>query len=64
MSDHYEYSGYTREEFYYTKDRLLENWDRFFSGEKGQDYLDRFWRPRQEDIDSDHAVKEPDGESE
>ncbi len=50
MSDHYEYSGYTREEFYYTKDRLLDNWDRYFGGEKGQDYLDRFWRPRREDI--------------
>ena len=50
LTDHFEYSGYTREEFYYTKDRLLDNWDRYFGGEKGQDYLDRFWRPRREDI--------------
>lgn len=50
MSEHYAYSGYTREEFYYTKDRLLENWDRFFGEKKGQSYLERFWRPRTEDI--------------
>jgi NADH-quinone oxidoreductase subunit I len=50
MSEHYAYSGYTREEFYYTKDRLLDNWDRFFGEKKGQRYLERFWRPRREDI--------------
>ena len=50
LTDHFEYSGYTREEFYYTKDRLLENCDKYMAGPKGLDYLERFWRPKAKDF--------------
>ena len=50
LSDHFEYSGYTREEFYYTKERLLENWDKYMAGEKGMNYIKKFWRPRSSDF--------------
>jgi NADH-quinone oxidoreductase subunit I len=46
LTDHYEYSGYTRDEFYYTKDMLLENWDKYMSGSKGKDYIKNFWGPK------------------
>ena len=50
LSEVYEYSGYTREEFYYTKDRLLENWDKNMAGEKGRVYFEKFWRPKAVDF--------------
>jgi NADH-quinone oxidoreductase subunit I len=50
LSDHFEYSGYSREEFYYTKERLLENWDKYMSGGKGMEYIKRYWRPRTSDF--------------
>ncbi|GBD95625.1 MAG TPA: NADH-quinone oxidoreductase subunit NuoI [Nitrospirae bacterium] len=50
LTDHFEYSGYSREEFYYTKERLLENWDKYMAGNKGKEYLERFWRPRAVDF--------------
>ena len=52
LTDHFEYAGYTREEFYYTKDRLLENWDKYMSGEKGEYYIDKFWGPKSSDFKS------------
>lgn len=57
LTDFYEYSGYTREEFYYTKDRLLENWDKYMAGSKGLDYLDRFWRPKAKDFAAPEEAK-------
>jgi NADH-quinone oxidoreductase subunit I len=48
MTEHYEYADYSREAFYYTKERLLENWDRFMAGEKGRSYLKRFWLPKEQ----------------
>lgn len=50
LSDHYEYAGYTREELYFTKERLLENWDKYMSGEKGKNYIRKFWRPKSTDF--------------
>lgn len=50
LSDHFEYSGFTREEFYYKKERLLENWDKYMAGEKGKIYFEKFWRPRAVDF--------------
>lgn len=50
LTDHFEYSGYTREEFNYTKERLLENWDKYMAGDKGMDYLEKFWRPKSADF--------------
>jgi NADH-quinone oxidoreductase subunit I len=52
LTEKYEYSNYTREDFYYTKDRLLDNWDKYMAGAKGDEYLDRFWRPKSVDIKS------------
>jgi NADH-quinone oxidoreductase subunit I len=50
LTEHYEYSGYTREEFYYTKERLLENWDKYMAGEKGKVYFEKFWGPKSGDF--------------
>ncbi len=58
LTDHYEYAGYTREEFYYTKEMLLENWDKYMAGSKGFDYLDRFWGPKAKDIAPPKEEKE------
>ncbi|MDP3296092.1 MAG: NADH-quinone oxidoreductase subunit NuoI [Thermodesulfovibrionia bacterium] len=50
LTGHYEYSDYNRDAFYYTKERLLENWDKYMSGEKGKEYFEKFWRPKSEDF--------------
>ena len=50
LTDHFAYSGYTRDEFYYTKEMLLENWDKYMSGDKGMNYIKKFWRPRSGDF--------------
>ena len=50
LSEHYEYSSYSRESFYMTKDKLLENWDKYFTAAKGQRYFKDFWRPKTEDF--------------
>jgi NADH-quinone oxidoreductase subunit I len=51
LTEHYEYSDYTRDSFYYTKDRLLENWDKYMAGEKGKEYFKRFWTPKSSDFE-------------
>ena len=33
-----------------TREKLLENWDKYFGGEKGTRYFKDFWRPLTEDI--------------
>ncbi|MEW6408959.1 MAG: NADH-quinone oxidoreductase subunit NuoI [Nitrospirota bacterium] len=53
LTEHYEYSDYSREALYFTKERLLSNWDRFMSGEKGEEYFKKFWRPKTEDYTGD-----------
>jgi NADH-quinone oxidoreductase subunit I len=55
LTEHYEYSGYTREEFIMTKERLLENWDKYMAGEKGREYLENYWRPMLEDFKQHEA---------
>ncbi len=45
LTPHYEYADYSRENLYMTKDRLLENWDKYM-GEKGFEYFERFWNPK------------------
>jgi NADH-quinone oxidoreductase chain I len=47
LTEHYDYS---REAFYYDKEKLLANWDKFMAGEKGKQYFKRFWRPMSEDF--------------
>lgn len=50
LSEHYEYSGYCRDDFYMTKEKLLANWDKYFSGEKAKRYFEKIWRPQKEDF--------------
>jgi NADH-quinone oxidoreductase subunit I len=50
LTEHYEYSAYSRQELYMTKEKLLQNWDRFMAGPKGQEYFKRFWHPLREDF--------------
>ncbi|MBI5026871.1 MAG: NADH-quinone oxidoreductase subunit NuoI [Nitrospirae bacterium] len=52
LTEHYEYSDYNRDAFYYTKDKLLSNWDKYMAGQKGERYFKRFWRPISGDIES------------
>lgn len=52
LTEHYEYSGYTKEEFYLKKDKLLENWDTYMGREKDREYFKRFWHPLTEDYKS------------
>lgn len=61
LTPHYEYSAYTREEMYYKKDRLLENWDKFMAGPRGTEYFEKFWRPKSRDFSS-HASSKPDSD--
>jgi NADH-quinone oxidoreductase subunit I len=50
LTEHYEYSDYSRGVFYLTKDKLLSNWDKYMAGEKGIRYFETFWRPKSEDF--------------
>ncbi len=50
LTDHFEYSDYSREAFYYTKEMLLDNWDKYMAGPKGKEYFKKFWRPKSEDF--------------
>lgn len=58
LTEHYEYSDYTREAFIMDKERLLENWDKYMAGEKGKNYFKDFWRPKKRDFSDyeDQAV--------
>jgi NADH-quinone oxidoreductase subunit I len=63
LTEHFEYSDYTRKAFYYTKERLLQNWDTFMSGSKGTEYLEKFWTPKSRDFGlsetQEGKIKEP-----
>ncbi len=50
LTHHFEYSDYSRDAFYYTKERLLENWDKYMAGPKGKEYFEKFWGPKSEDF--------------
>ncbi len=45
LTEFYEYSGYSREELYFTREKLLRNWDEFIVTQK-RPYFNPFWRPR------------------
>jgi len=45
LTEEYEYSAYTRQELYFTKEKLLENWDEFAAKQKEETYFNKFWRP-------------------
>lgn len=63
MTEHFAYSGYTKEEFLYTKEQLLDNWDVHFGKKKGQGYLDRFWRPRRADFNAVRTAEKDEQET-
>ncbi|MDA8078058.1 MAG: NADH-quinone oxidoreductase subunit NuoI [Nitrospiraceae bacterium] len=46
LSEHYEYSETSRGAFYMTREKLLENWDKYFAGPKGERYFKEFWLPQ------------------
>ncbi|MFC1549527.1 NADH-quinone oxidoreductase subunit NuoI [Nitrospirota bacterium] len=50
LTEHYEYSDYSREAFLMDKERLLDNWDKYMAGDKGKFYLKNFWRPMARDF--------------
>jgi NADH-quinone oxidoreductase subunit I len=50
LTENYEYSAYRKEELLLKKDRLLESWDKYMPGTKGEEYLRKFWRPMSEDF--------------
>lgn len=52
LTEHYEYSDYSREALYMTKEKLLSNWDRLMAGEKGKKYFEKFYHPTSEDYSS------------
>lgn len=45
LTEVFEYLGFKREELYFTKEKLLQNWDEFIIQQK-RPYLNPFWKPR------------------
>jgi NADH-quinone oxidoreductase subunit I len=50
LTPHFAYAGYSRSEFYYTKEKLLGNWDKFMAGTEGAKYFQEFWGPKSSDF--------------
>lgn len=48
LTEHYEYSNYSRKDFLMTMDRLLENWDKYMA-DKDEEYFKKFWHPLEKD---------------
>ncbi|MCS7150614.1 MAG: NADH-quinone oxidoreductase subunit NuoI [Caldimicrobium sp.] len=45
LTEFFEYLGFSRDEVYFDKERLLQNWDEFIATQK-RPYLNPFWKPR------------------
>ncbi|MGB9935792.1 NADH-quinone oxidoreductase subunit NuoI [Thermodesulfovibrio sp. Kuro-1] len=43
LTEYFEYASYTREENYFNRDRLLNNWDEFIGQYERKEYLNKFW---------------------
>jgi len=59
LTPHYAYADYSREAFYYNKEMLLDNWDKYLPGDKGRLYLKNYWNhPNSKDFTAhdDQAV--------
>jgi NADH-quinone oxidoreductase subunit I len=50
LTENYEYSDYSREALYMTREKLLSNWDKYMGVKKGEEYFKKFWRPMSEDF--------------
>jgi NADH-quinone oxidoreductase subunit I len=45
LTEHFEYSDYSRDALYMDKERLLSNWDKYMAGPRGEEYFKKFWHP-------------------
>jgi NADH-quinone oxidoreductase chain I len=45
LTEEFEYSAYTQKKIYFTKEKLLSNWDEFAAKQKKDTYFNKFWRP-------------------
>ncbi len=52
LTEHYEYSDYSRQALYFDKEKLLDNWDRMMAGKKGEEYFEKFWFPKRDSFRS------------
>lgn len=50
LTENYEYSDYSRDALYFSKEKLMDNWDKFMAGKKGEEYFKKFWRPISDDF--------------
>ncbi|HMK43682.1 MAG TPA: NADH-quinone oxidoreductase subunit NuoI [Dissulfurispiraceae bacterium] len=55
LTEDYEYSATQKEEIYFTKEKLLSNWDEFASRLPSDTYFNKFWRP--DGVDSSKWTK-------
>lgn len=52
LTEHYEYSDYSREALYMTKEKLLSNYDKYMGRQKDEAYFKAFWHPLTQDYRS------------
>lgn len=55
LTEHYEYSNYSRDAFYMTKEKLLSNWDKYMGPGKNEEYFKKFWHPVSGDFKADES---------
>jgi NADH-quinone oxidoreductase subunit I len=55
LTEAYEYCAYTKDELYFNKEKLLQNWDDFASAYPADEYFNKFWRP--DGVDTSKMVK-------
>lgn len=46
LTERFDYPEYERESLYYTKDSLLNNWDKYITEEHKKTYFEKFWGPK------------------
>ncbi|MGO9611568.1 MAG: NuoI/complex I 23 kDa subunit family protein [Dissulfurispiraceae bacterium] len=50
LTEHYEYSEFSREALFMTRERLLDNYDAYMGREKDEQYFLSYWHPRRSDF--------------
>jgi len=61
LTEEYEYSARSREELYFTREKLLKNWDDFAAKQKSETYFNKFWRPDGLDASKMSKIKREQG---
>lgn len=58
LTGHYEYANAAKDSFLLTKEKLMDNWDKYMTDEKGKFYFKNFWAPRKNHFETpaDQAV--------